>query len=89
MEGRFRVFLGSEDHVFKKGERDSVGKESVREDRNIGIVIFALIVVGMARKEISFIVLARFVDEFVVIFCEAENIASNMAINLVWLAIVL
>ena len=89
LEGRFGVLLGGEDHIFKKGEREGVGEESIREDCNIRIVIFALIIVRVVREEIGFIVFARLVDEFVVIFGQVGNIACNTAINLVWLAIVL
>ena len=34
LQGRFRVFLGSKDHIFMKGKRDGTGKESIRENSN-------------------------------------------------------
>jgi hypothetical protein len=67
VEGRFRVFLGGEDHVFKKGERECSGKESIREDHDVRVIVLALIVVWSSGEEIGFIVFARLVDKLVII----------------------
>jgi hypothetical protein len=89
LKGRFRVFLGSKDHIFKEGEGDGMGEKRIREYRDIRVVILALVIVGSPGEEISFIIFARFVNKFVVAFSKSGNVARDVAINLVWLLVVL
>jgi hypothetical protein len=60
--------LGIEDTLFQSRERDGPHKDAVREDQDILVVVFSLVVVRAVREVVSFIIFPRFVDEFIGIF---------------------
>jgi hypothetical protein len=53
------------------------------------VVIFTLVIIWTAGEVIGFIVFARFVDEFVGVFCQTRDITGNTAIDFVWLSVIL
>ena len=89
LEGRFSIFLGSEDHVLQKGEGDGSGEERVRENSDIRIIVLALVIVQASQEEISFIIFTQFVNEFVIVFSQTRNIVSHTAVDFVRLAVTL
>jgi hypothetical protein len=64
-------------------------KNRVREDCDILIVFLPLVVIWAAREVVCFVVLPRFVDQFVVVFHKSGNVPRHSSIDFLWVAPVL